>query len=115
MRERLGELKGREEDIGEKEERRLERARGLLPFLPYIERLEELKRELRDLRLERERVMKERVKLSDDELTNVSSEIEKAEAEYRKLPRLREELQEVISRREKLSIAEEGAQDPERA
>ena len=103
LEERLRELRDREEDIGEKKER-LERARRLLPFLPYIERLEELKRELRDLRIERERVLKERVKLSD-ELANISSEIEKAEAEYRRLPQLREELQEAVGKKEKLSIA----------
>ncbi|RLJ69958.1 exonuclease SbcC [Hydrogenivirga caldilitoris] len=86
--------------------RRVELARRLLPYLPYIEGLERIAKELRDLRLEREKVLKKKIEV-EEELKNVKLEREEVEREYSKLPKLREELHLLVSERERLSLAKE--------
>ncbi len=105
IEERLSELITREEDF-RKEKEKLEIAKRVLPFLPYIEQLERVESELRDKRLERERVQKEKIK-REEELRNIEEEKERAEKEFRDIPLLREELQTSIRELEKIKQVEE--------
>jgi len=96
VRERLGNLEVREEEIRAKKERIRETER-LLPYVPYLERLERIEREERDLRLERDKVLRE-VTLLREKLRNVEAESRKVEAELSEVPRLMEELRRVRER-----------------
>ncbi|WP_457600386.1 AAA family ATPase [Hydrogenivirga sp.] len=96
----------RSEDEHARLKERLGLAKKVLPFLPYVDRLEALSRELRDLRLERERVLKDKIKV-EDEIRNIDSEREKVEREFSEVPTLREELEKLGVERERLSLAKE--------
>ncbi len=103
--ERLRELEEKEEDTKMLKEK-AEMARRVLPYLPYIERLESIDRELRDLRLQRERQIKEKVKV-EEELRNVEEEKEEVEREFRNLPQLRKELQDILRDTDRLREVED--------
>ena len=100
---RLGELEGKETEFKELEER-LSRAKRILPFLPYIDRLEDIERQLRDRRLEKERLTKESIKVKS-ELSEVRSELSAVEDLAKEIPTLREELQSTLLTLEKLKDA----------
>ncbi len=102
---KLEELESRSEEFDRLREKVLT-AKRVLPFLPYMDRLEELGRVLRDLRLERERVLKGKIKV-EEELKNIESEKERLEREYSRIKELREELQSVIAEKERLSLVKE--------
>ncbi len=105
IRERLKHLSSEEEKIKELEEK-LSRARRVLPYRPYIERLESVSKELRDLRLKRDKLLKDKIRL-EEELRNVEEEARRVEREYSQLSRLREELGNISRDRERLSLARE--------
>ena len=92
-RRRLSDLLAMEGEMEEKL-RRIENARKILPYLPYIDRLEALMEEIRSLKIEHEKEIKELEKVKG-EIENVEEEWEKVEREHSKLPKYREELQEI--------------------
>ncbi len=100
------ELKSLEEKAREVEERRerLKVARRIAPYLPFLERLEEVSKEIRQLRLSKEKLQKEKIK-REGELDNVREEMERVEREFSSLPKKREELQKLSARKEKLLMA----------
>ena len=85
---------------------RIEKASKVLPYLPYLERLEGTEKELRDLRIEKERLLKSRMELLG-EMENVKAEKDKVEEEFRRLPALREDLQATVRDLERLEEAKE--------
>lgn len=102
---KLRELEGRSEEI-EKERKRLEVARKILPFLPYLERLEALEEEMRGLRKEREKLLKDRISL-EEEIKNAEEERDRIEKEFRSLPEMRRRLQETLRELDNLERTEQ--------
>ena len=100
---RLVELEKKEAEFKELEER-LSRAKRILPFLPYIDRVEDIERQLRDRRLERERLTKESIKIKS-ELSELRNELSAVENMAKEIPTLREELQNTLLTLEKLKDA----------
>ena len=103
--EKLKEAEAKIEKLGDLEER-IRLARRILPFLPYLQRLEEVEEELREVRLTRERILKERLKL-EGEMANIEEELRRAEKEHARLPLLRKELQQTLLELDRLSRAVE--------
>ena len=103
IRSSLASLEKRRGEV-EELKRKLDKARKVLPYLPYIERVEGIERELRDLRLEREKLLRSRMELIG-EMENVKAERERVEEEFRSLPSLREELQRTLRELERLEEA----------
>jgi len=101
----LGELREREAELGELEER-VGIAKRILPFVPYMQQLEETERELRSLRLGREKILRDSLRLKG-ELENVEGEAETVEREYARIPDLRRELQRISVEMERLRRAGE--------
>ncbi len=105
LSEEIKALEDRSADIQEKK-KKLELAKKIAPFIPFLERSERLAEELRELRLLREKLIKDSLKLKG-ELENVKEELQKIEEEYSELPQMREELNKLNLKKEKLLMANE--------
>ncbi len=109
---RLNDLKKREKEINGVRER-IERAEKVLPYIPYVEQAEKSEAQLREKRIEKEKIQKEILK-KREELKDVNNKLKEVEKKAKEIPKLREELERVAVLLEKVSSARRDLAEAER-